>query len=342
MQKKHEVEAIFYYQTKLPEFMKAYSLTLYSNTNREDMIQKLTSTFTFPYFIVKGSSAAELYPVPTLRTMGDIDLAVQVENRSTVHEILINQGYECRSKQSDREWQYYKNGMEFELHDHLIYSEAVNNPKQEMFFNNFWPYVKDNHLDWNFHFLFLIAHLRKHFMNEGVGFRQFMDVAVMAKYADLDWNWIEERAEEIELSPFLKTVLAFCNRWFETVTPIITPSLDENFYEAATQKIFDDGVFGFENEENAGSTAVNIYRKKGKKGQIGNAIRQLFPSYKTMITVPHYGFLKGKPYLLPVAWGYRAFRGRNKSNGVVEDIKDTFASNDVIAKREAMYKQWGL
>jgi len=340
--KKHEVQAILYYQTKDSNYLSAYSSTLYSNTNRKNMVQKVTDIFDFPYFIVKGSSIAELYPVPELRTMGDIDMVVHTEDRERVHDILTSQGYKCTSKQDIREWQYYKNNMEFELHDHLVYSEAVNNSKQEAFFNNFWPYVKNNTINWNFHFLFLISHLRKHFMNEGVGFRQFMDIAIVSKYGKLDWSWIEEKAEQIELIDFLRTVLAFNTHWFNVITPITTPKLDNDFYESATEKIFEDGVFGFGNEHNADSKAANLYRKNGKLGMLGSAIGVLFPSYKTLITVPKYSWLKGRAYLLPLAWIYRFIMGRSKSKGAVESMKKSFAGLAQIERREAMYKQWGL
>ena len=274
--------------------------------------------------------------------MGDIDLVVDQECINEVQSVLSNNGWILKKKYLDHEWLYMSDNLTIELHDHLIYSESVTNFKQETFLNNFWPYVHNNCLDWNFHFLFVISHLRKHFMNAGAGFRQFMDVAILVKYANLNWAWIEEKSEEIELFSFLRIVLALCNRWFKVMAPIELPEITDEFYEIATSKIFEDGVFGFDNENNDKSYAINIYRKKGFWGQISSASRQLFPSYKNMINVPYYRFLKGKPFLIPYVWIYRFFVGRKKSKNVVRNMKKAFASKETIEKREEIYKKWGL
>lgn len=340
--KNHEILAIIYYQTKLPEFRKAYLSTVYFNINRNNMIMELVSKFNKPYFIVKGSSIAEYYPIPQLRSMGDVDLVVHSEDREEVHSILLNMGYKNTSKQQSREWQYYKNNMEFELHDRLIYTEVVNNGKQELFFNKFWYYVNNNSLDINFHFLFIISHLRKHFMNIGVGFRQFMDIAILARYGELNWNWIVEKAKEIEIFDFMRTVLSFCNKWFKIEIPTGDLQIDDTFYEEATQKILKDGVFGFNNKENDNSIAVNIYRSNGKIGHMIYILQQIFPPYRTMIDVPRYKWLKGKPYLLPFFWIYRAYIGRRNVRDIAENMKKSVMSTDKANERNAMYKRWGL
>ena len=340
--KKHEVKAILYYQADLPEFLPSYAMTIYSNINRVDMLQELVSAINISYFVLKGGVVSEFYPVPMLRTMGDTDFVVHTEDREKVHEILLKQGYECKTKHQDREWQYFKDGRELELHDHLIYEENVNNPKQEAFFNNFWPYVHHNTLDLSFHFLFLVSHLRKHFMNEGVGFRHFMDIAVVAKYGKLDWLWIEKTADEIELLPFLKTVLAFVFRWFSVAVPIECAEITDEFYEVSTAKIFEDGVFGFENIENRGSVAINLYRKSGNIGTLKATLHQIFPSYGEMKAAREYAFIEGKPFLLPFAWACRIIIRSKKKGAVKTKLVETVASTEAIRKREEMYRQWGL
>ncbi len=339
--KKHEVLAIIYYQTRLPQFLKAYSSAIYINTNREKMLQEIMKEVDFPIFPVKGADIAKLYPEPLLRTMGDTDIVVHTKDREKVHELLQSQGYVNCAKNPRREWQYYKNRMEFELHDRLIYTEMVNNSKQEAFFNDFWPYVKDNHLNQNFHFLFLIAHIRKHFMNEGVGFRHFMDIAVLARYADLDWKWIEEKADEIELLSFLRAVLSFCNRWFGTKTPLQMAEISDEVFELSTIKIFKDGVFGFNNEENTGSSAVNLHRKEGNIGMWKATVKKLFLPYRILRKEAEYAFIDGKPFLLPIAWIYRiALKSREKDKK--KRLSKTIVSSEVIRKREELYRQWGL
>ena len=340
--KKHEIQAILYYQTKLPILKEAYYSTLYINTNRADLIQQLKEQFEFPYFIIKGVEIAELYPVKALRTMGDIDIVVHAEDMEKANAIFLNQGYHNKSKKLESEWHYSKGKMEFELHNQLLYTENVNDSEQQLFFNDCWNYCNNNQLDWNFHFLFLISHLRKHFMNKGVGFRQFMDIAIVSKYCELNWTWIEDKAAEIKLLPFLRIVLTFCNRWFGTTTSMKLIDITDEFFETSTLKIFEDGVFGFCNEENASSEAVNLYRKNGRIGMLKATLHQIFPRYREMKVMKEYAFIDGKPFLLPVAWMYRILiKGKNKKS-VKAKLGKTFASGETIEKRKELYKQWGL
>ena len=340
--KLHEMMGIIYHQTGLPQFQTAFFYTMYTSKNRRRLLDELTAEFDFPWFLVKGTEVAELYPIPELRTMGDCDIVIHSQDREVAHGIFLKQGFENKSKYPDREWQYYKMNMEFELHDHLIYTENVNNPKQEIFFNNFWKYVSDNKLDWNFHFLYLVSHLRKHFMNEGVGFRPFVDLTIIINRVDLDWDWIEEYAEKTELRSFLRTVLAFCSRWFQIEVPIGITELDEDFYEVSTRRIFENGIFGYNNEDNGQSDMINLYRKRGRLGAFDCVVKEIFIPYRLLSNVPKYSFVKGRPYLTSVAWIYRIFSERKNIGHKVLSLKKYFVSSEKIEKREDMYSRWGL
>ena len=124
--------------------------------------------------------------------MGDIDIVLSTDDRVKAHEIIQNLGYR-NTVYEDAEWEYVKNGIEIELHDKLEYEQLT---EHDLYFNDFWKYVKtengESYLDPNFHFLYLLLHLRKHLISFDVGFRQFMDIAVMAEFNKkiLDWPWI--------------------------------------------------------------------------------------------------------------------------------------------------------
>ena len=353
----HQVEGILYHQGRgfLPPkyenlLMQRYGATVYYYANRTLMVKLLADELQaqhIPYFIIKGAAVADYYPVPALRTMGDTDLVVHTEDRQRVHEIFLSHGYSNESHFEDREWIYYKNQMEFELHDNLIYSEVINRKEHEEYLKDFWKYVQDGVLDWNFHLLFLLFHLRKHLMNSGVGFRQFMDVALTAKNnKDLNWAWIEEELDKLGMLRFAKTVFALNHIWFDVEPPIQVKELEASFIEEATELVFRNGVFGFHNAENQENAAVNIARR-GRNAQLAmacSALRKIFPSYPALCVVEHYRFLKGKPWLLPVAWIYRAFRGisRHQLKKYIPFVKSSFTSTETIKKRSTMLEQWGL
>ena len=352
---KHQVSGIFYAQVKelMPIkiadiFQKEMLASFYCQLNFDNELEKIGHALKereIPFFIVKGPVVAQLYPIPKLRVMGDIDIVIKTKDRETCHDLFIQRGYSCFSKRDDREWQYHKNNMEFEVHDHLVYEEAVNEIGQDSFFNDCWKYVKDGQLDWNFHLLFLIFHLRKHLMNSGVGFRQFMDIAIVTQKAEIDWRWMEDNLKKTKMLDFAKKCYGFIDRWFGIQT-LIADDVDSEFFEQATKKIFADGVFGFGNQENEDSLVINQVRHNRfpKLGMIRLAIRHIFPSRIELKNTKPYTYLNKYPVLLPIAWIHRMIRGskKQKTERIIEAIKGSFTSNEQIKKRMDMLNKWGL
>ena len=158
---------------------------------------------------------------------------------------------------------------------------------ETLFFERFCDYASDNKLNWNYHFLFLILHLRKHMINYGVGFRQFYDIAVVANGngSEMDWGWIGVKLQELGLFDYTKNCCAFCEKWFQVQMPLSSPSVEEKFYQETTEKIFADGVFGFEDHTNKENFAVNAIRFSDNSHGISMlvaALRKIFPSYETL------------------------------------------------------------
>lgn len=185
------------------------------------------------FFTVKGLDVAAFYPVPALRTMGDCDMIVHSVDKQRAHEALLKLGFMNKSKQN-AEWTYYKSRLEFELHDHLLYDETVNSRLSKDFTETAWEYTSGDAcrktLNWNFHFIFLLLHLKKHLMNSGVGFRQFMDLMFTAKTVDLDWKWLTEQLQKLKILNFTRVCLTLCEQWFGVPLPMTT-ELDSDFYE---------------------------------------------------------------------------------------------------------------
>ena len=353
----HELTGILYYQCKdyIPdEFRKKleeqYASLVYYYNNRVWMEKKLFEMLDENHingFTIKGLEVAKYYPVPSLRTMGDTDIVVKPEDREKVHELLLSRGYVSHSKLADREWQYFYNNMEVELHDRLIYQELTNDKLCDDFFNGFNKYVSDGTLDLNFHFLFLIYHIRKHFMNRGVGFRHFYDIAVLTKNnGELNWQWIKEKLIELNMWEFAQRILFLNKYWFGINPPLDIKSFDKAFSHDATKYIFENGVFGFDNQKNNSMHAINSIRKKQKHNYgIRRMNNLLFPSYKIMCQSNDYAFLKNRRYLLPVAWMYRfarAIKYKKAKKNMRLTIETSFVSKKSIQERAEVLKEWGL
>lgn len=138
--------------------------------------------------------------------------------------------------------------------------------------------------------------------------------------------------------------MALIGKWFDIPAPTtnLTKEITDGFCEAAAAAVFKNGVFGFDNAENHDNVVINA-NLSGKSG-VTVALRRLFPSYKTLCTVPHYSFLKGKPWLLPIAWLYRIARTvvQGKTKNRMKFLADSFVDREKINKRNEELKQWGL
>lgn len=349
----HQLGGVLYYQCNefLPEdvlsrLLPAFQATVYVFANRESEIANLTAVLkeeNIPHFIIKGAQVARFYPVPALRTMGDTDIVVPAESMARVHEIMGEQGFVNQSCEKDHEWEYYKENVKVEIHDRLLFPERVNPTELENYFNNCWTYVRDGELDSSFHFLYVIAHLRKHLMNRGVGFRHFMDVAVYAKGCEsLRWDWIREELSALGLLDFCETVFAVNERWFGVPSPMEKREIAEDFLAEATETVFRNGIFGFSNEESrrlpvlqANIAGENTFRRN---------FSDFFPPYSDMIAMPEYAFLKGRAILLPAAWIYRFGRsiaGKRAGEGI-RRIQRKQAPKAEIEARADTLRQWGL
>lgn len=345
----HQVSGIVYAQCKNPLFQHAYYAAIASYLKRKEALMLLQKTLRendINFFMVKGPVIAEYYPVPALRTMGDVDVVVHPEDRKRVREILCELGFRAQGTLGIYEWHFHYGNLLFELHDHLVYDQKVSKEKHKEFYNDCWQYVNNGEINPSFHFLFLVLHLRKHFINMGVGFRQFMDVAVMER-EDLNWPWIEKKLRELELWAFAEKVFALNEVWFGIAPPLRIEPLEQSFIEEATELILLNGVFGFDNKENKHNIAVNIVKSEGSTFtvRLGHVLHDVFYPYSDMILMPQYSYLKNRKLLLPIAWVHRAVRAvylKRADKTMRTIMQQAFISNDVVEQRSKVLEKWGL
>lgn len=340
----HQLSGVFYYQTRQQIFQNSFAFQICRFANFKQSISIFKEALKdYAYIMVKGAIIAELYPVPDLRSMGDVDILIHVDDRAAVHQALLSAGFKFLSDGEDLgEWKYSINGFLFEVHDSLVHRyEGKENLVD--YFSNAWTYIEGNQLNWSFHLIYLIEHLRQHFVGEGVGFRQFMDVAIVSKKCDIDWNFVSCELGKINLYNFATVIFAFIKIWFEIEVPFETAKISEAFYVQATQKIFNDGVFGISNEDNLGKDLSflmhykEIDLKTAKKQYI---FQRLFPSYKEMCYLPYCRYVKLSRILLPLAWIHRIiYRLFDRSSR--DNMKMQLSSEGVLSRIE-MLKKWGL
>ena len=357
----HEVNGIVYHQCRsfLPEAYEElshkYAAEVYFYINRNAQHRQIFHSFSeagIPFFTVKGLDVARFYPVPALRTMGDSDIVIHPEDKDKAHAVMTGLGYQTMRK-ANIEWIYSKGGLVFEIHDRLLYDMPFNSKAGLESVDQAWDHAAPMgegtryQLDWSFHFLFLLLHLRKHLVDAGVGFRHFLDLAVIVKHCDLDREWLGAKLEELNMTRFAQICSALMDRWFGAPLPVGEISLEDAFCDELTEKVFHNGVFGLSDENNRDHTQINaIALKQGPRWlvRVRNLFRSVFPPYRDMRYVKEYSFLDGRPWLLPAAWIYRFYRsvryhlGKNGKNM----INNAFIPDERLDARLEELTKWGL
>lgn len=353
----HQVGGIIYYQCR--EFLpnehrlrleESFNKAIFYGLNRKRVVSVIYNALQdekITYSMVKGLTVADYYPIPALRTMGDCDFIVAPGDMNKTINVLKRLGFEGYFNTGIHSWGFDKDGIHYEVHDRFIQGSDYAHPAQEEFFNQFEKYIHTPDIDWSFHFLYLIMHIRKHLINQGVGFRQFMDLAIIGKNNRcLNWMWINERLESLNLMRFAQTCAGLINEWFDVQLPIPQVKLDQAFIEKATNIVLANGVFGFHNNENNNNSMLNELLKHDGTRMMKRAnwlIERMFPSYEELCNGIEFGFLKERAFLLPVAWGYRAYLmliGRKTS--AFDVIGSVMISNSEIDKHIIELKEWGL
>ncbi len=361
----HQVEGIIWNQCK--DYIKSRidlkeiwsrlesssAATLFYYENNSRVCKKLGEELKkqrIPFFFVKGLDVAALYPVPGYRTMGDLDLVIKPADADEINEILYRLGFQ--RKVGERVKLYANSTTKLEVHEQLINEVNLETKTRRKFFNGCWKYVKTDNdgscaLDWNFHFLFLVEHTKQHFSASGVGFRQFMDLAVAAQQKkDLDWNWIEKKLKEISLWDFTVMAFAFIERWWGISSPLPVRELDNSFFGKSTEFVFENGVFGFDNE-NAGAHLIEKQMRISSVPKILRSLRvalkKVFISYNSALVLPYCSFIKGKKFLLPFAWIYRVFYvAKHKKGNISRAVKLVFCSREAIDNHRQLMDGWGV
>ncbi len=334
---------------ELDRFHRGFFGEVYYAANRGAEMQRLTTCFRehgIAFLPFKGWIVKECWPSPALRTMGDVDILIRSEDRQASDELMRLLGYDC-FVDNQAVWTYSVQDMFVEIHDHMFYEHLGNQIDYEAYFDGLWNGTADT-LDEGAHLLYLITHMAKHITNKGLGFRAFLDLVFFMRRnrEKIDIAQLEQEAEKLELLSFMKRCYAFCASWFQESSPFEEYELDPAFYRFVTEKMFQDGLFGLDNEQNEASHSAKEIRHSAMPywlGAIKVTLYKIFPPYRDMQLIPWYSFVDGRPWLLPFAWIYRWGYCLIKKRKASEDLlAEPFVKRTQIDERNRRMAEWGL
>ncbi|MCR5808667.1 MAG: nucleotidyltransferase family protein [Clostridiales bacterium] len=332
----------------LQRFHSAFHCEIYFSVNREKMLGEALGAFekagarAVPF---KGWLLREYWPVPEVRHMSDIDLVIDHKDRKVTDDVMMELGY-TRGEGNHAVWVYSEKDVMFELHDHMFYDRLSNDVDYIGYFDKVWDRSEAG-IDPGSHMVYTIAHMAKHITNQGIGFRAFLDLVFISRDPEngIDWKWLEGELKKLELWDFTRICFSLCRRWFDVILPVPFVHLSKEFFDSTTEKMFNDGMFGLENRQNAAAGTAKAIRRSGGyvKGAIRLMIGRLFPRYRDMQLTPQYKFVDGRPWLLPAAWVYRwGYCIKHKRSDSMELLSEPVKKRREVEEREKLLSDWGL
>ncbi len=246
------------------------------------------------YMPLKGSVMKHLYPRPDLRSMCDLDIQYDTAHKAELDEIMLPLGYEVAevSGTDGVNIAYRKKPfMYIEFHGVLMDTDI---PLYNGYFGTDFERTVPNgghrvkYKDEDF-FVFMAAHLAKHYYLGGTGLRSLADIWLfLRKKPELDKEYIFAELKKIRLDEFIKIIIGINAVLFEGRQP------DEK-EKSVIGYILGSGTYG---------TAENSYAENVKnQSKLKYLLKRFFPDREFMAI--NYPAVKKCVLLLPLFWAVR-------------------------------------
>ena len=294
------------------------------------------------HVLMKGYVLKDYYPVPELRTFGDIDVVIRREDREKCHALMQELGYQVKT-----DWEpvysYTKPLEYYEFHTELLETDISDALDCREYFRDLWRHTVSTgehtfEFTPEFHFLYLLAHLAKHVRGSGAGARMYLDLAAFILHfgEKADWGWIAGELEKTGLATFANTALSFVERYFHVKSPLELKPVGVDTLEALADLTAEGGVFG-----RFAVSGGTVTLRAEETGRVAAIRRRLFPAAKTIES--RYTYLQKRPWLLPVAWVHRVVRTWGKLGGHAAEAKDILSADEAEVRRQRrMLREIGL
>lgn len=313
LSKKHNIAPIIFYGavscniSKENEYMRElYQLTLQSlkiSLRQTHEIKQIESAFEkegIDYMPLKGTILKTVYPKPEMRTMGDADVLIRLEQYSQIQEIMTSLGFEFQYE-SDHELVWKKPSLFLELHKSIM---TTYNKDFYHHFGSGWkianrlPNCCRHEMSAEDFYIFIFVHFTKHYRISGIGIKHLIDLWVYANAnPGLDWSHIENELKKMNLHKFYLNVKKTISAWFEC-------KCETEITDLITNVIFNSGQYG-----SMDMAIVNRSLRNGDdsalKIKCKRILSTVFLPYSVMKV--KYEVLKKAPILLPFAWVIRCF-----------------------------------
>ena len=352
-------------QTKCPGICKYTMKTIGYFANRSELMKALCERMNeegIDHLLFKGFVVRDYYPVPELRSYGDIDFLIRKEDRQRDDALMISEGYH---KKNDWEpvFSYGRDTEYYEIHTEVMEINVSDRADYREYFAHIWDraIIKEKHtyiLKNEDHLVYLITHIAKHVKGSGAGIRLYLDIAIMlnALKDSLDWKYFVAELKKIELYDFAKIVFYIAEKYFDVYISdklyqveegeeydgdTYDWNVDEEFIKQFLNITLEGGVFGFETRDAGVDTLKRTKGSSGRFTRIGIFLRRLFPKASTI--EKRYTYIQKRHWLLPVAWIHRLSITSSRWKAHTQEAKSIMRTDEKeVDKYRVMYSKLGL
>ena len=207
-----------------------------------------------PSVIIKGAAAAQYYPHPTLRTMGDVDVLVKRADLDRAASILEANGYKLTADKDHvgHHYNYSKDNISIELHKRLPVIDDENEELLTLFEKGIderiWATtegIKFPVLHTTLNGFVLIFHINQH-LREGLGLRQIIDwMMYVNSLTAAQWDELRPMLQRVGMEKLALTTTAMCQKYLGLNKSFAgTENVNETVCDDLMTYIIEKGNFG--------------------------------------------------------------------------------------------------
>lgn len=168
--------------------------------------------------------AGSVYPHPTLRPMGDLDVLIHGADRDAARAAVQTLGYALTPSKAVLEAAHHDQyvggpagSVTLEVHFRLLGNAAALLPLADL--DWFWAHRDDHALTPEAHLLYLCAHAELQHDRSSLHLLRYLDLHLLITRSDLDWALIVNQAVALRWSYAVESALRLCIDTFDTPIP---------------------------------------------------------------------------------------------------------------------------
>lgn len=287
-----------------------YEKSLFMCAARNEALARISLAFEkeeIDFLVLKGAIIQEYYPSPELRVMSDVDIYIKTEDRKKAKNVLSSLDIPFLKSNSYQDIYKTKNGIIIEVH-HALWGYNLEKTKLYTDIWNSSNVVQEKKhtyiLSTSDLYIFIIAHLFKHFKESGIGIRTLFDIWFIFKksISDIDFDYVKSQLSYFDAVEFEKKIRTLVKAVF------LKEEKDDSLLLILDYML---------KSKTHGSESISAANATKGKNRLNHIISRLFPPLSQMKR--RYNILEKLYFLLPFFWVWRIItlpfmEGKLKSN----------------------------